>query len=47
VPGESYSIQTSPDLVTWSEPVFAGAVSAWTDAHIAGVGARFYRVLRN
>jgi hypothetical protein len=47
IPGHSYSIQTSPDLVTWSPPFSVGEVGQWTDADLGEAGARFYRVLRN
>jgi hypothetical protein len=47
IPGRSYAVQTSADLVTWSPLISVGQVGQWTDTDLAGVGARFYRVREN
>jgi hypothetical protein len=47
LPGRTYSIQTSADLVTWSTPLSVGATSEWTDYSLGGVGSRYYRVIEN
>jgi hypothetical protein len=47
VPGQSYSIQTSTDLVAWSQPFSVGQTGQWIDTDVAGVGVRYYRVLPN
>ena len=44
LPGRSYAVQTSADLVTWSLPISVGQMGQWTDTDLVGVGARFYRV---
>lgn len=44
IPGRSYSVQTSADLVTWSEPIFVGVVGEWTEP---APGSLYYRVVEN
>jgi hypothetical protein len=43
LPGKSYRVSTSPDLLDWT-PQSVGVVSEWTDTAGAGGPCRFYKV---